>query len=111
MKIIIMCMVLLITSNCNGVPAWRQSMFKHPPVKADGTSNYHPEYVHGWQDGCHTAASSTHNHFMKNFYNFRKDNYLFQTSKQYEAGWGDSYRHCTTFIMQHNWNWHGKRVI
>lgn len=109
--IFVLALFATTSSGCHGLPLWRQDIMNRPPIKYDGTRNYHPEYVQGWQDGCHSGASAVHNHFMRIFYDFKKDYNMSKNSAQYETGWNDAYRYCTSFILQHNWNWHGKRVI
>lgn len=63
--------------------------------------NYHPDYVEGWQDGCHTGVSANTNAWYKEFYQFRQNAY--KTSNQnYYKGWKDAFSFCGRYIYQYN---------
>jgi hypothetical protein len=110
MKLFIL-LILLFTACDKNVPIWRKWMFDHPPAKPNGKMDYSPDYIKGWQDGCETAGGVMANHLYKNFFNYTKNEELAFNSKEYGLGWDDAYRYCTSYLVQHNINWYGKRVI
>lgn len=108
-------LIILLSYVCfscdNNVPVWKRWVFERPPPKPNGKSDYPSMYVKGWQDGCHTSAGATANHLYKNFFNYKKDEELFFHNADYKMGWNNSFRYCTSYILQHNFDWFGKRVI
>jgi hypothetical protein len=110
MKYFILLFLLFAACDKN-VPIWKRWMFDHPPAKPNGEMDYSPEYIKGWQDGCETAGGATANHLYKNFFEFTKDEELTISSAEYSLAWNDAYRYCTSYLLQHNFNWYGKRVI
>ena len=97
-------------SACIGqnVPTWRSWMFEHPP---GGAEKYPPLYTQGWQDGCQTAGAATANHMYKFKFHYTQNEELSHSSKAYRKGWDDSYLYCTSYLLQHNFDWFGKRPI
>lgn len=110
MKHVLLLLIIAFLSGCIGknVPTWREWMFDHPP---GGAEKYPPLYVKGWQDGCETAGASTANHMYKFKFTYRQDEELTHTSKPYAKGWDDAYLYCTSYLLQHNFDWFGKRPI
>ena len=101
------CLLLFTACDLN-VPAWRSWMFDHPP---GGAQKYPPLYTKGWQDGCYTAGGATANQAYKFKFSYRQDETLANTNKAYRKGWDDAYLYCTSYLLQHNFDWFGKRPI
>lgn len=107
-----MILFMIFTTSCdNNVPIWKRWIFQHPPRKHDGSLNYPKMYTKGWQDGCETAGGATANHLYKNFFEYTKNEELFHTDTDYKTGWNNAFRYCTSYLLQHNFDWFGKRVI
>ncbi len=101
--------VLLFLEACgHNTPLWREWMFEHPP---GGAARYLETYVKGWQDGCYTAGGATANHMYKFKFGYRQDEDLANNDKTYRKGWDDAYLYCTSYILQHNADWFGKRMF
>jgi len=101
--------ILFMTTSCgHNVPTWRSGMFEHPP---GGAEKYPPLYTKGWQDGCYTAGGATANQMYKFKFGYRQDEELAHSDKAYRKGWDDAYLYCTSYLLQHNFDWYGKRPI
>lgn len=107
----ILILSLLFFSACtfHNVPYWREGMFEGPPPGPYG--NQYPEkYVSGWKDGCYTAGGATANQLYKFRYGFRQDAVLID-DRQYRKGWDDAYLYCTSYLLQHNFDFYGVRIL
>lgn len=101
--------VTFVLYGCDhNVPTWRAWMFDHPP---GGAEQYPETYVSGWKDGCHTAGGATANPMYKFQFGFKQNEALAYGDKAYRLGWDDAYRYCTAYLLQHNFDWFGKRPI
>lgn len=107
-KFLVLTMLILLGACGSNVPIWREWMFEHPPGGAD---RYPPTYTKGWQDGCYTAGGATANQAYKFKFGYRQDEELAHTDKAYRKGWDDAYLYCTSYLLQHNFDWFGKRPI
>jgi hypothetical protein len=106
--VMVVWMIVLTGCNAHNVPTARAWMFDHPP---GDSLNYPENYIVGWQDGCETAGSATANTLYKFRYSFQQDEYLAVNDRTYRKGWDDAYLYCTSYLLQHNFNWFGKRPI
>lgn len=95
-----------LTPLSHNVPIWRSWMFEGPPPGRD----YPPLYSKGWIDGCESGAASSATHLYKFRYKFRQ-NWQLVSDTTYRRGWDDAWKYCTTYILKHNWDSIGIRII
>ncbi len=79
------------------VPPWQRWMLEGPPKGKE----YHPLYVEGWKDGCHTGFGAMGNQYYRFFYNFKQDPHKAQ-NRIYYKGWKDAYDYCQHYVYMYD---------
>lgn len=97
---IIAILLLIMLTSCRAGPPWQAWMYDGPPGAKKNPNKYHPTYVEGWQDGCHTGVSMTTNHWYKFFYTFKQDAIKAQ-NRIYYKGWKDAFDYCQRYIYMY----------